>query len=74
MIDQAPIPVISVGNITVGGSGKTPVVERLAQRLLSKGYKPCIVLRGYGRKKKGVFVVDVLNDTHETAGDRKSVV
>lgn len=69
MIDQAPIPVISVGNITVGGSGKTPVVERLAQRLLSKGYKPCIVLRGYGRKKKGVFVVDVLNDTHETAGD-----
>lgn len=69
MIEQAPIPVISVGNITVGGSGKTPVVERLAHKLQSKGYKPCIILRGYRRKKKGVFAVDVAKDSHETAGD-----
>lgn len=69
MIDRAPIPVISVGNITVGGSGKTPVVERLAHRLQAKGYRPCIILRGYRRKKKGVFAVDTANDTHETAGD-----
>lgn len=69
MIDRASIPVISVGNITLGGSGKTPVVERLAHRLQAKGYKPCIVLRGYRRRKKGVFSVDVEKDTHETAGD-----
>jgi tetraacyldisaccharide 4'-kinase len=69
MIDRSPIPVISVGNITVGGSGKTPVVERLAHKLQAKGYRPCIILRGYRRKKKGVFSVDVAKDTHETAGD-----
>ncbi len=69
MIDRAPIPVISVGNITVGGSGKTPVVEKLAHRLQAKGYRPCIILRGYRRKKKGVFSVDLQKDTHETAGD-----
>jgi tetraacyldisaccharide 4'-kinase len=69
MVDQAPVPVISVGNITVGGSGKTPVVERLAYKLQSRGYKPCIILRGYRRKKKGVFAVNISEDTHETAGD-----
>lgn len=68
-IDRASIPVLSVGNITVGGSGKTPVVERLARRLMAKGYRPCIILRGYRRKAKGVFAVDAAKDTHETAGD-----
>lgn len=69
MIDRAPVPVISVGNITVGGSGKTPVVERLAHGLRSRGFRPCIILRGYKRRKKGVFAVDIAEDTHETAGD-----
>jgi tetraacyldisaccharide 4'-kinase len=69
MVAKASIPVISVGNLTVGGSGKTPVVERLALRLQVKGYRPCIILRGYRRKKKGVFSVDVAKDNHESAGD-----
>ncbi|MCB1749768.1 MAG: tetraacyldisaccharide 4'-kinase [Gammaproteobacteria bacterium] len=44
---QAPVPVVVVGNITVGGTGKTPLVIWLAQRLREYGFKPGIVARGY---------------------------
>ena len=43
-------PVISVGNLVVGGSGKTPVVAALARLLRAQGEKPAIVSRGYGRR------------------------
>lgn len=46
----SPIPVIVVGNITVGGCGKTPCVEALYKFLKSEGFKPAIVSRGYGGK------------------------
>lgn len=41
------IPVISIGNITMGGSGKTPLVIFLAQWLIEQGFKPVILIRGY---------------------------
>jgi tetraacyldisaccharide 4'-kinase len=41
-------PVVSVGNITVGGTGKTPIVSWIAEELVSMGRKPAIVSRGYG--------------------------
>lgn len=44
--------VISVGNITVGGTGKTPMVIMLANLLREKGYSPAILSRGYGGKQK----------------------
>ena len=43
-------PVISVGNITAGGTGKTPLVEWVAKTLASRGQKVCILTRGYGRE------------------------
>lgn len=52
-------PVISVGNLSVGGSGKTPLVAHLARLLLAAGERPAILSRGYGRRVKedGVTVV-----------------
>ncbi len=47
------IPIISVGNLTVGGSGKTPFAIELCKLLDS----PCVVSRGYGRRSKGLVVV-----------------
>ncbi len=52
-------PVISVGNLAVGGSGKTPVVATLARFLATQGERPAILTRGYGRRHAvdGVLVV-----------------
>lgn len=47
-----PVPVIIVGNITVGGTGKTPLVIWIANYLKQAGYKPGIISRGYGGKAK----------------------
>ncbi|MEM8594028.1 MAG: tetraacyldisaccharide 4'-kinase [Pseudomonadota bacterium] len=44
---QAPIPVIVVGNITVGGSGKTPVLIALIEALRAQGFRPGVISRGY---------------------------
>ncbi|MBM3772952.1 MAG: tetraacyldisaccharide 4'-kinase [Acidimicrobiia bacterium] len=67
-------PVISVGNLSVGGSGKTPVVAYLGRLLLAAGERPAILSRGYGRRirDEGVTVVSdgtrVLTDVGH-AGD-----
>ncbi|HEU0187104.1 MAG TPA: tetraacyldisaccharide 4'-kinase [Gallionellaceae bacterium] len=45
---RLPVPVIVVGNITVGGSGKTPLTLWLAQQLIAQGFRPGIVSRGFG--------------------------
>lgn len=49
-VAQLPVPVIVVGNITAGGTGKTPLVLALAQALAQAGHRPGIISRGYGAR------------------------
>lgn len=56
-VQRAGVPVIVVGNLTVGGAGKTPVVLALAHALQERGWKPGIVSRGYGGQAKGPLLV-----------------
>lgn len=49
--------VVSVGNLTVGGSGKTPLVLWLAERLVARGRRVAIVARGYRKQRPGVVIV-----------------
>ncbi|MBC6444014.1 MAG: tetraacyldisaccharide 4'-kinase [Alphaproteobacteria bacterium GM202ARS2] len=55
---RAAIPVLCVGNVTVGGSGKTPVVMALVSLLKKKGIHPIILTRGYGGTTKAPCLVD----------------
>jgi tetraacyldisaccharide 4'-kinase len=55
--ERLPLPTLSVGNITVGGTGKTPFVLHLAEKFLSQGRRPAILSRGYGRRSTAVVVV-----------------
>jgi tetraacyldisaccharide 4'-kinase len=54
---QSELPVISVGNVTVGGNGKTPLCLWLVERLRAVGYQPVIVSRGYGGTRRGPYRV-----------------
>jgi tetraacyldisaccharide 4'-kinase len=51
-------PVVSVGNLTLGGTGKTPLVIALAEGLRDRGFHPVILSRGYGRTSRGIVVAD----------------
>ena len=54
---RLPVPVISIGNITLGGTGKTPVVIGLARALQQRGYAVAVLLRGYGTKRREPMLV-----------------
>jgi tetraacyldisaccharide 4'-kinase len=57
-----PVPVIVVGNIAAGGSGKTPLVLWLVERLRQKGWPPGIISRGYGGRCAGTCAVEPDSD------------
>jgi tetraacyldisaccharide 4'-kinase len=72
-------PVISVGNLSVGGSGKTPVVASLARLLLDIGQRPAILSRGYGRPRAldGIVVAsdgDRVLEPVERTGDEPQML
>ncbi len=66
---RAPVPVISIGGVTVGGAGKTPITISLAKRLLERGIRPAVVLRGYGGSLRGPVRVDPSIHTSREVGD-----
>ena len=70
---KSDIPVIIVGNLTIGGTGKTPLVAYIAQELSKLGYKPGLVSRGYG----GTFreTLEVTRDTPvKQTGDEAQIL
>ncbi|MEJ8568292.1 tetraacyldisaccharide 4'-kinase [Elongatibacter sediminis] len=66
--DLLNAPIVVVGNLTAGGSGKTPLVIRLCQVLREAGLKPGIVSRGYGGRRRGVVRVSE-NSSAAVVGD-----
>ena len=62
------VPTICVGNIAVGGTGKTPMTAYLVSLLLANGYHPAVLSLGYKRKSRGFRLADS-NATVETIGD-----
>lgn len=76
-IHEPPIPAISVGNLTVGGTGKTPIAAYFVARLVARGAKPAIVLRGYGEDETRVHSqlnpgVELIADPDRVRGGMKA--
>ena len=70
---RVPVPVIVVGNVVVGGSGKTPLVIALVRHLQARGLKVGVISRGYGRRSKDVREV-VQTSTVSDVGDEPALI
>ncbi|MFZ2100132.1 MAG: tetraacyldisaccharide 4'-kinase [Oricola sp.] len=62
-------PVLCIGNLTVGGSGKTPAAIAIGKAVKEAGYKPGFLTRGYGGSEVGPHRVDPAHDTAHSVGD-----
>jgi len=68
-VHKTPVKLVSVGNISVGGTGKTPMAELLIQSLVDRNKRVAYLSRGYGRKTKGFMHVDSQQHTVAQVGD-----
>lgn len=66
---KVKVPVISIGNLTVGGTGKTPITAFLLQMFIQRGLRPGVVVRSYKTKSKVVNKVRPQEDRAEDVGD-----
>lgn len=71
---RAPVPVIVVGNLTVGGNGKTPLVVWLVEWLRARGYRPGVISRGYGGKAGSYPLVLDAGTAAAEAGDEPVLI
>ena len=69
-----PVPSIGVGNLSTGGTGKTPISAYLIELLLQKSFKVAYLSRGYGRKSKGVILADEHYSFPENIGDEPTQI
>ena len=70
---RLPVPVVVVGNITIGGTGKTPLIVALAKALEQRGFVPGIVSRGYGGSERGPYLLTG-DDDPAIVGDEPSLI
>ncbi|MEZ4753976.1 MAG: tetraacyldisaccharide 4'-kinase [Bdellovibrionota bacterium] len=70
---KSKLPVVSVGNISVGGTGKTPLVIYLCKKLLEQGKQPVVLSRGYKGSIQGPHLVNSEN-TYEEVGDEPLLI
>ncbi|HEX8979282.1 MAG TPA: tetraacyldisaccharide 4'-kinase [Parasulfuritortus sp.] len=68
-----PVPVVVIGNLTVGGTGKTPLAIWLVEMLRNKGYRPGVISRGYGASASAAGRVDTDSDP-ASAGDEPVLI
>ena len=73
-IYRAPIPVLIVGNLTVGGTGKTPLVIYLVEELRRQGYKPGVISRGYGGKADSYPYIVKADSPVKQSGDEPALI
>lgn len=71
---RSPIPVIVVGNLSVGGNGKTPMVIWLVEQLQAQGMKPGVISRGYGAKAKQYPLLVEKATSTKQAGDEPVLI
>lgn len=70
---EVPVPVVVVGNVVAGGSGKTPVVMAIVQHLQALGWHPGVISRGYGRLGRGCREV-LAQDQASDSGDEPLLI
>jgi tetraacyldisaccharide 4'-kinase len=70
---RLPVPVVVVGNISVGGTGKTPLTIALVEALRERGFKPGVVSRGYGGSTREPMLLDA-QTTPELSGDEACLI
>jgi len=72
--ERPPVPVLVVGNVAVGGTGKTPLVIALAERARQRGLKPVVISRGYGGRADDYPRVVAVDDDPRQVGDEPLLI